>query len=343
MQKLLVDNADLSQEHKIYFPMNFGGGNCSELVAAFKSDYSIFWGHLGLTPVQALERRNSICAEFQSILSTLPSDATVVLSSEHFSSQLVGRTEIIRLHHFLEKIFTEIKVLIFLKDQASLAEGRTWETLKNGAIRFQWAEPSSEELFLPYFNYKRLLLNWIEVFGKENLIVRNFGRLLLDKQDIGLCLETEIKRIASSDSFKFETQTSFSNVSPGLFSYETTRQVNKLLLRKVVLENQEYPYSPNYFFSTERENLVNRIRELDVYNRKYRVNREAWFKRFQEVNLWVQSEFSDIGELFLLSQLPNDETTDLEEILAISKKTAYDLAPFAVGSNLELKEKPRDT
>jgi hypothetical protein len=330
IQELLERNVTLAEKHKIYFPMQFGGGNCHELVTAFKTDNCVFWGDLGLTQVQELEKRFSICRKFQDYLETLPEDAIVVLSSEFFSSQLARRVELLRLHSYLTRYFSQVRVLIFIRDQATLAEGLTWEHLKGGGLGYPLWEPSPENLDNPYFNYKRLLLNWREVFGETNLCVLNFRE---KRRDLKRCLEIEIQQLSKRD-FVFQTDISYLNLSPGFFSYETLRVANSLIIKKIGIEDQDYPFKPNVFFSQERQEIIKKIVEQDVYHCRYRVNRRAWFEAFKELNSWVESEIPNLGTIFLASTTTTEDLEEMRKIGEISKAFASEYVSTIVGTKI---------
>ena len=189
----------------------------------------------------------------------------------------------------------------------------------------------------PQFNYKILLLNWGGVFGESSIIVQNYREA---RSNLKFYLEREIRNLSKSERFYFHDDMLALNVSPSLFAYETLRIANSLFLSRVVMENQEYPFRPGEFFARERRVLVEKIKEIDVFNCKYRVNRQVWFDAFKEVNSWVELEFPGVGKISPPSPLPTLEGAEVERILRISEDFAHEYVSTTFNSTTRLDIEP---
>jgi len=99
-----------------------------------------------------------------------------VLSSEHFSSRLVGVASINRLYTFLKEIYSEIKVVIYFRRQDEYAVSLYSTYLKSGG---------DSKSILPKmplyerFDYYNMCKKWERVFGIGSLEVRVFDRKIL--------------------------------------------------------------------------------------------------------------------------------------------------------------------
>ena len=106
---------------------------------------------------------------------------THVLSSEHFSSRLVGVEAIKRLYVFLKKIYSEIKVVIYFRRQDEYAVSLYSTYLKSGG---------DSKAILPKvplnerFDYFSMCKKWEGVFGVGSLEVRVFDRSVLNEGNV---------------------------------------------------------------------------------------------------------------------------------------------------------------
>jgi len=109
-------------------------------------------------------------------------EQTTVLSAEHFSSRL---TDVKKLHEFREQIkqsFDVITVIIYLRDQVSLAPSSYSTQIYCGRrSEFSIDEVVPENDF---FNVLSILDRWASVFGVSNILAREFNDNSLPGRDI---------------------------------------------------------------------------------------------------------------------------------------------------------------
>jgi hypothetical protein len=93
---------------------------------------------------------------------------TIVVSSEHFSSRLASINHLIRLREFLKPLFTQITVLLYLRDPLETAISLWSTALKSGSVTKELPDPSN-----PYYqrvcDHKGTIQMWGEVFGLESI------------------------------------------------------------------------------------------------------------------------------------------------------------------------------
>lgn len=101
---------------------------------------------------------------------------THILSSEHFSSRLTTQKEISRLFDFLKVIYSDIEVLVYFRRQDEYAVSLYSTNLKSGGVGKNII-PSG---MLPdRYNYYSICNKWGKVFGRKNIIAKQFDRKIL--------------------------------------------------------------------------------------------------------------------------------------------------------------------
>lgn len=182
IQDFLAENADVLKNHKIAVPHLFGARN-HFLLAAFCADdgragqFPMPSGAFGEQPEKYWKRK--FARRLIQELKSYGSATNVVFSSEHLASRLVLRREIERLHELLSPFFEEISIELYLRRQDRLAQSRRSTALKAGFM------PECVGVNPPaFYDFKRLLDVWSEVFGRENIKVHNFDRLIVSHGSI---------------------------------------------------------------------------------------------------------------------------------------------------------------
>lgn len=126
--------------------------------------------------------------------------STILLSSEHFHSRCTG-DGIRTLSEKLKELNLEVyKVILYLRDQASLASSSYCTSVLCGNVNdFDISSVTPENY---YFNYFELTKSWANVFGKKNITIRPYNNLehgvIFDfLREIGL-KDNECREIISS-------------------------------------------------------------------------------------------------------------------------------------------------
>lgn len=110
------------------------------------------------------------------------SGSTVVYSSEHLQSRLVHPAELEKLRDFLQPLYDEIRVIVYLRRQDQLAISG-YSTILRAGHTLPFELPAANRLS-HYYSYVRLLDLWSSVFGQDNMIVRLYERSQLVEQDV---------------------------------------------------------------------------------------------------------------------------------------------------------------
>ena len=177
IQNFLAKNRKYLLEDGYLYPSSPGKINHIKLaIFAMKSSkIQDIHKFLGLTTP---ERVTKFQSQFKKNLTqelSLSNLQTVILSSEHCSSQLIFKEDIERLKIFLNNFFEEIKIIIYLRRQ-----DKYLASLYSTGIRCGRSEPfnlpSSKETFERRYDYYHILKKWESVFGKDKIIVKVFER-----------------------------------------------------------------------------------------------------------------------------------------------------------------------
>lgn len=110
---------------------------------------------------------------------------SVVCSSEHFHSRCTQMAGIERLASLLQRHFSEIKVIVYLRPQIDVALSLYSTTLKAGGE--QRLDTFLDKHCRPenyYYDYASLLDNWARAFGPENICPRRFEKEAFRQGDL---------------------------------------------------------------------------------------------------------------------------------------------------------------
>jgi len=116
-------------------------------------------------------------AAFAQEVRALSSRATTMfISSEHFHSRLRDLASIRRLKALLDASFDEVRIVCYFREQSAMLASLYSTAIKSGNI-------ASLETFArhcspdnAYFNYHSFFARWRDVFGREALVPRLYGR-----------------------------------------------------------------------------------------------------------------------------------------------------------------------
>ena len=126
-------------------------------------------------PDKREEWRNSFREEVDRKLSNLPDHVDRVLfSSEHFQSRLYTEHEVARLKSFLDEYFSSYSVILYLRRQDDVARSLYSTSLRTGKVPRR--QLLAGKMKGPYFDYLALVERWSNVFGRDNIDVRQYGR-----------------------------------------------------------------------------------------------------------------------------------------------------------------------
>ena len=105
----------------------------------------------------------------------------VWLSNEHLSSRVRKPAEILRLARLLQSLASEIRIIIYIRDQPDLLVSHYSTKIRSGSIK-DLTLPRSEKDY--FYNFALMLQRWSDLWGKDALDVRIFDRASLKDGDV---------------------------------------------------------------------------------------------------------------------------------------------------------------
>ena len=235
--------------------------------------------------IQTLEQRQEFqrrfIKAFDSEICGLPQHVTtVIISSEHFHSRIRTEAELDNLSKLLTPYFDEIKIVCYLREQATTCKSYYSTHLKSGGTQSfsEFLERCRPEN--TYFNYHAMLANWERGFGFESLDVSLFlqerflnGDLLDDftaKIDAALVGELDKPRAVENESLR-------------PFGQALARAVNIIFPRSTVMPDADVMRDRCKKIITQRLSGSGQLPSVEVQT--------SIFDSFIESNALVQRKF----------------------------------------------------
>lgn len=156
---------------------------CADKIHDFARNY-------GLTNQADVENlRDQVSKRLEEQNANLPDHVdTMVISSENLMGNIRTIAEIKKLKTFLQQHFDEIQIVSYLRRQDDALLSMYGEFMRRGFNNETFAEFVTvclgSDSHVPYLYYRRELSKWIEVWGKENMIVRRFSPVDFIQGDI---------------------------------------------------------------------------------------------------------------------------------------------------------------
>ncbi|EAK0951527.1 hypothetical protein A0Z28_00705 [Campylobacter lari] len=283
-----------------------------KLLRGFEEQYSREWSqHRELAFVIKKSKTSGLTAEDTEKLNLFRKEICgfqkIVISSELLYDSLIDFDCILHCKNILKELgFKKIKIIIYLREPAELFQSICSQSIKNcydQHVCFKLPEYSG--ILSHRCSYSKNLLNWKQVFGKENLIVRLFDKNELIEQnllkDFISCLD-----INWNDRFVIPGKT---NESLDVIGSEILSRINKklpLIVSKKInfLRGNLLFYFEKYFSDSKIK--ITPPKNLYSYYMDY----------FEESNEWIRKEFFPHKErLFPKKDLTNyKENYELKEM-----------------------------
>lgn len=107
----------------------------------------------------------------------------VIVSSEHFS-HAKQKQQIKNIFDLFSDLFETMTVIVYLRRQDHLMESYWSQNVKAGAITLSFDEILNQHLSAPKWNYFELMAPWVEIFGKDNVMMKPFEKGQFFKNDL---------------------------------------------------------------------------------------------------------------------------------------------------------------
>lgn len=210
IQGFLNLNKERLLEKGYLFSQSGGEYNNRNIPSAFMAD-NRYDDHLNNKGIHSAEDKAAFREETISLLEREVTSSeekvhSVIISSEHFHSRLMSEKEVASVASELKRVFADISVICYLREQASVCESLYSTAIRCGSTEVFSSFYSKCVATSPYYNYQIFLERWAKHVGHENIVVRLFdkthfaqGNLLIDfVSSLGVTdlngLNTEIDR-----------------------------------------------------------------------------------------------------------------------------------------------------
>lgn len=108
------------------------------------------------------------------------SDKHWIVSSEYFQSRLTTSEEINRLKELTDELFSEVSILIYLRDPLKTAISMWSTIIKSGTSKFSLGKPGE----CPHCDHQAILKRWLKFYDIEQIKVRLFDSNAFDGGDL---------------------------------------------------------------------------------------------------------------------------------------------------------------
>lgn len=283
IQQFLDQNRDALRAQGVFLPRSLGPRNHRRLpfIASDPGTVDDFAIRNGLTDDAAAQpAKDTYWAAFLTELDETADCDTTIITSEQLSSRLRSAAEISRLAGLLSPRFDTIEIIVYLRQQISYAISNYSTLIKSGGTRADILPPDRLNA-----DYRAMLTDWQDGFGKAQLSVRLFDRAWLTGGDVvtDFCAATGLPpdRYARPDT---------QNESLDLMSLELLRRINRLVPR--VQDKAVNPLRANLNSFLERETRGPRKTATPEQAAAYQAH-------FAASNEWVRARyFPDRAVLF---------------------------------------------
>lgn len=110
----------------------------------------------------------------------------IVFSAEHLSSQLTETDEIERLSDFLRSLAEKVTILAYVRRPDQFVHSLTNEYIKaGGTFTLSRQDDILEKIVAGgKINFARVLMKYVEIFGRDNIYIKRFDRKFLRNGDV---------------------------------------------------------------------------------------------------------------------------------------------------------------
>lgn len=184
VQNFFRTNRDKLAKRGILYPLAPGQRNHTGLAAAAQevSKRDPLRKTAGLKTDEHVRKfRGKLLADLEREANARPFKLAV-MSNEHCSSRLLEDEEVVWLRDKLAKLFSKIRIVVYLRRQDDFLLSTYSTSVKSGGMQ-PLALPTERKVQIRYDHWD-LLSRWERVFGRENIVCRRFEKSALKNGDI---------------------------------------------------------------------------------------------------------------------------------------------------------------
>jgi hypothetical protein len=176
-QKFMAVNRPFLGRQGLLYPETPGWDNHIALATVARRARSELWDELRIPDREGWEAFGRKFRERLSAELAEHPGRTVVMSGEHCSSRLRTDEDVHRLLEFLDGLFTQITIVVYLRRQDDFLSSTYSTDIKNGGTQ-PLGMPDDDAMAFRY-DYWELLSRWARVFGRSNMLVGRYGTRFL--------------------------------------------------------------------------------------------------------------------------------------------------------------------
>lgn len=242
----------------------------------------------------------------------------LLVTSEHFQSRLSSKEEVLKLKELLTPYATEFQIIAYLRRQDRAAISRDSTICRSGGIPGELLDKNikSENLF---YNYHNFLNNWESVFGINNISLRVYDDIVMNKKSI-ISDFAVTAGIESGDKMKMpkKLNSKLSSESRDIIIWFDKQHSNsnaiELTFRKFILDELELIYNGPEALPSKQDALrfYAQFEESNKKVAKRYFNKRTLFD--QDFNKYPEKEKCRMGE---------DEICELIDALKVRFKSDF--------------------
>jgi len=188
LQEFLAANRMILQREGILYPLSAGNGKSHALLSLIPQDDLASRHALTLRVAQTIrnlelfreELKDALTEELNGRSDRRPDK--VIMSSEYCSTRLLTDEAVQGLRDFLSPIFSDIKIVVYIRRQDEYLLSRYSTGVKAGGTT-PLEIPSSPDA-VAFFDHWELLSRWARFFGRAQIVCRKYERDSLKSGDI---------------------------------------------------------------------------------------------------------------------------------------------------------------
>ena len=236
---------------------------------------------------------------------------TFIFSSEHCHSRFLYQEEIIRLKIVLQKYFSSVKVVVYLRRQDRVAVSFRSTYIKGGGVGGVIFPSDNESLI--YYDFEKLTDRWAAVFGSDNVNVRIYDRGELYNGSIvsDFCHAMSLKDIDDEHEFNVRLPVSSEILLAQLNDLTDSQDVAANIARDVILRVSKNMHDEFVFMPPRPE-------AVSFYQRFIESNERVRARFLPEKIRLFEEDFADYPESSMVENVASTSRLAAEVILQIS-------------------------
>jgi len=175
-------------DHKIYYPTIQPFNHIFTFPPIFLEDPTkIDWFRQKLLKHEDKDDKiQGFITQWRKEFAACGNDKDFIISAEDLTLPFFDREAVIQLKKFVEPYFDEVAVIVYVRHYNSWIPSQAQQSIKNGFL----AKATIENIVMnlqncpPFLSYRENLQKWVDVFGREKIVVRPYDPLKFYNQSL---------------------------------------------------------------------------------------------------------------------------------------------------------------